>query len=174
LRSSPRCHHPAGYGVGPDSEREWKRTLDHYEWHGKTAFLAASIEHCRWFSGHLLGEPGRETDAIAFRKLGGELTRLEKKEQARRRGHDGSQITKGAGRPPNKLVDGTALRDFRLLFDLGKRSRIDFARRVLKVKSPYAVKTAEAGSASEKIIEAYLVAESPTGKKLKRENIIKN
>jgi hypothetical protein len=165
----------AGYGVGADSENEWKRMLNHYEWHGSKTFLAASIEHCRWFSSYLLGVPGRNEDAAAFRKLGAQLSRLEKKEQARRLGRDdGEIVTKGAGRPPNKSVNGTVLRDFRLLFELGKRSRIDFAKRVLKVKSPYAVKTAEAGSASEKIIKAYLVAESPTGKKLKRENIEKN
>lgn len=164
----------AGYGIGQDSEREWKRTLDHHEWHRQKTFLAASIQHCRWFSGHLSGEPGREKDAFAFRKLGEQLSRLEKKEQARRRGRDDRQIAaKAAGRPRNKAVNGSVLRKFRLLFDNGQRSQRDFASRVLKVK-PYAVKTAEAGFASPKIIDTYLAAKAPNGKKLTREEIENN
>ncbi len=160
----------AGYGVGPDSEREWKRTLDHYEWHGKTTFLAASIEHCRWFSGHLLGELGREKDAAAFKKLGDALTRLEKK--ARRRARGERQSTEGPGRPRNKAVNGSVLRKFRGLFDEGQRSQKDFARRVLKRK-PYAVKTAEGGFASDELKAAYLAVAAPNGKKLKLEEIEK-
>ena len=56
-------------GQGDDT---WMRDL-------AKRFLSASIEHCRWFSGHLLGEPGRERDAFAFRKLGDQLSRLEKR-----------------------------------------------------------------------------------------------
>ncbi len=79
----------------------WTRNLPH----------AASIKHCRWFSGHLLGEPGREKDAAAFRRLGDQLSGLEKKEMSRRKG--GSKR-----RETTFSIDGQKIKDLRISLGL--------------------------------------------------------
>jgi hypothetical protein len=46
----------------------WNRWLEQCNWHGETNFLRASIEHCKVFAGHLLGE-GRNEDAAVFARV---------------------------------------------------------------------------------------------------------
>jgi hypothetical protein len=60
----------------------WNRWLEQCNWHDETNFLRASIEHCKVFAGHLLGE-GRNEDAAVFARVAVGLEKLKAKAGAR-------------------------------------------------------------------------------------------
>lgn len=98
-------------GSNGDLMEAWRRTLDHHGWHGKKKFLTASIAHCKWFAGWLLGQGHRDDDAAVYNQLAIDLSFLRAKEKGRRRsvdrtttgGRSGSDVAKHL---PNRLAKG--------------------------------------------------------------------
>lgn len=68
---------------GPEPEHVfWIAWLKQCGWRGQPNFMTASIEHCKVFAGHLLGE-GREQDAAVFARAAVELGALQARADAR-------------------------------------------------------------------------------------------